>query len=196
MDLFNQLIDGIADSGYYVLDEFLTKHTYHALQAELNTQYQQGNFLQARVGNIREAAHHPTIRGDRIAWIDAQDIQPATKTYISLIQALMLRLNAAFYLSLKTYELHYAVYPPGSFYKKHVDQFHQTRDRKISCVYYLNDNWQAAHAGELVLYGKSEQILTTVAPIGNRLICFNSTLPHEVLKTHALRYSVTGWLKS
>jgi SM-20-related protein len=92
--------------------------------------------------------------------------------------------------------MHFAVYAPGSFYKRHVDQFATTKTRKISCVYYLNEKWLEEYQGELTLYDKENNLLQNVLPIGNRLICFNSELPHEVNPTLQTRYSITTWMKT
>ena len=53
----------------------------------------------------------------------------------------MAELNRALFLSLKDYETHFAIYPPGTFYEKHVDQFQSSGARKISFAFYLNENW-------------------------------------------------------
>lgn len=105
-------------------------------------------------------------------------------------------LNHALYLSLHEFETHFAIYQPGSFYKKHVDQFQSTKNRKISCVYYLNEQWQPSFGGKLNLYSPQDELLSEVIPLGNRLICFNSELPHEVELTHCTRYSIAGWMKT
>jgi SM-20-related protein len=94
------------------------------------------------------------------------------------------------------YEAHFAIYPPHHFYKKHVDQFTHSHDRKISCVFYLNEDWDPAHGGELILYNENDQPSTSILPIGNRMVCFNSTLVHEVQTTYRMRYSIASWLKS
>jgi SM-20-related protein len=84
---------------------------------------------------------------------------------------------------------------PNGFYKKHVDQFATTKDRRISCVYYLNENWQPDFGGELTLYNTQDELLTHVQPLGNRFVCFNSDMPHEVCTAYQTRYSIAAWLK-
>ncbi|MBI2785834.1 MAG: 2OG-Fe(II) oxygenase, partial [Legionella longbeachae] len=76
------------------------------------------------------------------------------------------------------------------------DQFASQKTRKISCVYYLNSNWQLEFGGELKIYDEEGQLLQNVLPIENRFICFSSELPHEVCLTHQPRYSITGWMKT
>ena len=77
----------------------------------------------------------------------------------------------------------------------HYQNLCKNLDRRISCVYYLNHNWQPEHGGELILYHKDNQLHTTIQPYGNRLVCFNSDLPHEVSTSHRMRYSIAAWFK-
>ena len=50
--------------------------------------------------------------------------------------------------------------------------------------------------GQLNLYNQQDELIRAVFPEGNRFICFNSELPHEVALTHQTRYSITGWMKT
>ena len=119
----------------------------------------------------------------------------AVNTYLSEIKKLSETLNQSLFLGLVDYEAHFSIYQPNNFYKKHVDQFATTQDRRISCVYYLNDEWREAFGGELKLYNKTDQLLANIMPIGNRFVCFNSDIPHEVCTAHQTRYSIAAWLK-
>ncbi len=50
-------------------------------------------------------------------------------------------------------EFHYALYPEGTFYKRHLDTFQNDDRRKLSIVYYLNEeNW-------LPEYGESSSFI-------------------------------------
>jgi SM-20-related protein len=91
--------------------------------------------------------------------------------------------------------MHYAVYPPGKFYQKHLDSFQGSNRRKISFVLYLNQDWQTEQGGQLRLYLEDDQI-KDVNPEGGTLVCFvSSELYHEVLITTQTRYSPTGWMR-
>jgi len=88
------------------------------------------------------------------------------------------------------------VYEPGAFYRKHIDQFRHNKDRKVSCVYYLNLDWQEKDGGQLCLYDENENCLQSLFPLANRLVFFRSDLLHEVCITYRTRYSIASWLKS
>ena len=91
-----------------------------------------------------------------------------------------------------------ALYPPGSFYRKHLDQFRGVAHRKVSAILYLNPAWSVDDGGELRLYlepaGEGEY--RDIAPLGGTLVCFRSDrFHHEVLPTRRERRSLTGWFR-
>ena len=190
-----RLANNICHDGYHVIDNFLHPHHYHALRETIQNLHNNGHCKLAKIGNSQEKNHNATIRNDHIVWIDKQEGNDAIAGYFTEIEALCKTLNQSLFLGLIDYEAHFAVYQPNSFYKKHVDQFATTQDRRISCVYYLNEGWQQEFGGELVLYDTKDQPLTQIMPLGNRFICFNSDLPHEVCTAYQTRYSIAAWLK-
>ena len=113
------------------------------------------------------------------------------------MEQLRLRLNRELFLGLFDYECHYAHYPKGAFYKKHVDAFKGESNRRLSTILYLNPQWQPQDGGELVIYdvdGTTE--LATVLPVfGSMVIFLSEEFPHEVLTARRSRYSLTGWFR-
>ena len=96
-------------------------------------------------------------------------------------------------LSLKDFEVHMTVYPIGSFYKRHLDQFKKDDHRKLSVILYLNNDWQDSHGGQLRMYfpGQTKDFL----PLAGRLVIFRSDeIEHEVLPATRERLSITGWV--
>lgn len=182
--------------GYHIIDDFLDLQHYQSLRASVQKMHQNGLFKNARIGQKINTKLNSEIRTDTILWLNEQEKDPAIQAYLQKSQAIAQILNQALYLGLFHFETHFAAYDPGSFYKLHVDQFATNKDRKISCVYYLNNEWHPEFGGELKLYSSEEQLITTVSPHGNRFICFNSELPHEVNVTNQTRYSLTGWMKT
>lgn len=190
------VIENLCTQGYHIIDSFLPEE--HALQlreiaAEL---HQQGSFQEAKIGRAIQTQHNITIRSDEICWLDQFKEHNSIHYFLQRMNEMLLAFNQALFLSLEDFETHFAIYQPGSFYKKHVDQFQATKNRKISCVYYINEQWQTSFGGNLKLYSQDNNLLHEVAPLGNRFICFNSELPHEVELTHQPRYSIAGWMKT
>lgn len=178
------------------MDDFFTPKSHLALLDYAQTGYDHGHFRQAKVGKDHQSARIQDIRRDQICWIDDKNTVPAITTYTHTLQNLLQTLNQTFYLGLRSFEVHFAVYQPGDFYRKHRDQFQTTEARRISCVYYLNQDWHSGNGGELQLYDEQDKPLARIEPVGNRFVCFESQLLHEVYPTQKPRYSITGWLKT
>lgn len=196
---YESLIDGIVTDGYSVLDDFLSPSEVAALAACLHNRREAGQFRSAGVGN-HQATIVTAVRGDEIMWLDEATATPAEQAFLQRIGMFVQYVNQTCYLGLRDYEFHYALYPTGTFYKRHLDRFRSDSRRKLSVICYLNANWQAADGGQLALYlpetGSSEKRLL-VSPVGGRLVCFDSgQLEHEVLPATRERLSVTGWLKT
>lgn len=191
----NTIDNAIYHHGFYLQDNFLPITHYQNLRTTLQEQYQLGLFKTGKIGKTNNLTLQTSIRNDQIYWIDEHLPNTAIQIYFDALNKIKTLLNQSLFMGLHTIEAHFAIYNPGSFYKKHVDQFASTRDRRISCVYYLNENWQPEHGGELQLYNKDDTSLINIQPRGNRLICFKSDLPHEVAIAHATRYSIASWFR-
>lgn len=193
----NTLLENeIYDRGYHIIDNFLALEHCRMLRTKAEFMHRQGQFKSAKIGHQLQANHNADIRRDSIYWLDDQLEDAAIHAYFTKIQTIADTLNQTLFLGLVDFETHFAIYQPGSFYKKHVDQFASTQERRISCVYYLNENWQESYAGQLKLFDKHDQLIVSVLPQANRFICFNSNIPHEVCETKQTRYSIAGWMKT
>ncbi len=199
MTSFEPIIDGILNDGYGVVDDFLTPDEVATLASRLHTRRAAGQFKAAGVGNQRVTVEN-TIRGDEIMWLDWATATPDERAFLQRIAEFVEYVNQTCYLGLRDSEFHYALYPPGTLYKRHLDQFRGDSRRKLSIICYLNVDWQEADGGQLALFlpqddGPERRVV--VSPVGGRLVCFESArLEHEVLPATRERLSVTGWLKT
>lgn len=197
--LFEPIIDGILTNGYGLADGFLSADEVIALANRLRERRAAGQFRTAAIGN-QQVTVEAKIRGDEILWLDETTATPEEAAFLQRIGEFVAYVNQTCYLGLRDYEFHYAVYPPGTFYKRHLDQFRSDSRRKLSVVCYLNETWDETDGGQLVLCHTQDnggEHQTTVSPLGGRLVCFESErLPHEVLPATRERLSLTGWLKT
>lgn len=197
---FEPIIDGILAHGYGIVDDFLNPGEVTALASQLHDRRQAGLFKSAGIGN-KLVTIEQTIRGDEILWIDEATTNPAELVFLERVNDFVDYVNRTCYLGLHDSEFHYALYPPGTFYKRHLDQFRSDSRRKLSVICYLNTNWQDEDGGQLALFvpettGSSEREVV-IQPIGGRLVCFESArLEHEVRPATRERLSMTGWLKT
>lgn len=189
----NQLADGIAETGYAVVDNFLNPEEVQNIQ-ELDG-FKNGllQFKKAGIGKSQEKQINEAIRGDYIQWIKPESAEPPLQVYLSKLKELISFVNQNLYLSLKDFEVHQTIYPIGTFYKRHLDQFKKEDHRKLSVICYLNSDWKESDGGQLRIYLENET--KDVLPLAGRLVCFRSDLlEHEVLPATRERLSITGWL--
>lgn len=189
----NRLADGLAENGYAIIDDFLENKSIDKI-LELDT-FKNGllQFKKAGIGKNQEKQINESIRGDYIQWIDYNNAEGPLKEYIEKLRELISFANQSLFLSLKDCEVHQTIYPIGSFYKRHLDQFKKDDHRKLSVICYLNKDWSENDGGQLRLYLKEES--KDVFPLAGRLVCFRSDLlEHEVLPAIRERLSLTGWL--
>ncbi len=188
-----QIADQLADRDYAIIDDFLNEGEIDNILEVFDIHKKEGNFKKAAVGASENKTVDQSVRNDLIKWIDNDNAKSPTQVFLNRIDAVKEYLNRTCFLGIKEYETHFTIYPPGAFYKKHLDQFNSSGHRKISFICYLNVNWQPEDGGELRMF-LPEGILD-IAPMAGKLVCFRSdVVEHEVLVCHANRYSLTGWM--
>jgi SM-20-related protein len=188
----------LAEIGWCVTDAFLPPALVASLRDEAQTLLGAGAFHRAGVGRGAALQVRGAVRGDQVLWLDAAAATPGQAAYLRAIEGLRQTLNRTLYLGLLDFEGHLAVYPPGSFYRRHLDRFRGVEARTVTCVCYLNADWSEADGGQLRLYPDQDapEAGIDVLPLGGRLVTFLSDgLPHEVLPASRERVSITGWLK-
>ncbi len=192
-DSFESIISQIIDLGYGVLDGFLKQEEVVKLNESFLAHYQANEFKQAGISKGHEVIKN--IRGDEILWLEKDKANAFEAEFLQRLEEFMSYVNYTCFLGLRSYEIHYASYPVGTFYKRHLDKFRNDSGRKLSFICYLNDGWQADNGGELVLYLPDKE--EVIIPIGGRLVVFESDkIEHEVLPANRERRSLTGWLRN
>jgi len=195
-------LDRIADSlelqGWMVVDDFFGPELTTALRGECRASNGRGDFHDAAVGGGEGRRTRSQIRTDEILWMQHPGSSEAQRDCLERFERLRLLLNRTLQLGLLDFESHFARYPQGAFYTRHVDQLRGDDHRKLSCVLYLNDNWVAQEGGELRLYVNGDGAeFEDVLPRGGRLVVFLSAqFVHEVLPATRERMSIAGWFRA
>ncbi|HCI54170.1 MAG TPA: proline hydroxylase [Gallionella sp.] len=189
----NIIAEQLQHTGYIVLDNPLPASLMTALRERC--QESQAGFEAAHIGRGTDKKQINSIRGDVIRWLDEGN--DTDQAYLAWMENLRLKLNEALYLGLFDYECHYAIYGAGTGYAKHSDVLNGKKNRVLTTVLYLNENWQSSDGGELVLFEPDgTEVLATVAPkFGTMIIFLSESFPHEVLISHSTRRSLTGWFR-
>lgn len=191
----NNILNDLEQQGWSVQEHFFDAELIQQLSETLNSLQQQGNLKQAGIGRKKDFHIEQLIRSDEISWFDYQNINAAQKQFLTIAQKLKDAVNQQFYLGLFELEVHFALYPPGAFYKRHLDQ-HQNQDtRVLTLITYLNEDWHDEDGGQLQIYLKNGQTVS-VSPKAGTLVCFFSAdFEHEVLPAKRERASLTGWFR-
>ncbi|MGK7390408.1 MAG: 2OG-Fe(II) oxygenase [Candidatus Cyclobacteriaceae bacterium M2_1C_046] len=191
---YEYIIQGIIEKEYGVLDNFLEEKDVLRLRQDLLLKQEQQLFRRAGIGKDENYQKDKEIRGDNILWLNEKE--PETQPFFKAIHEFIEYLNYTCYAGIRSSEFHYAVYPPGTYYERHLDTFINDDSRRFSIIFYLNDpDWQENDGGILRIYHDEKEV--DILPKRNRLVCFASNkLEHEVLPTRRDRLSITGWLRN
>ena len=188
----------LAEAGWSVCDHFLAPTFVSQLAVELQDLWSANGFRPAGVGRGGDFRVDSAIRCDQVHWFDPCSAAGARSVYLDTLDELRRVVNGTLFLGLFDFEGHFAVYPPGGYYRRHLDRFAGAGDRALTCILYLNDGWEPEHGGQLRLYTDPahEERYEEILPVGGRLVSFLSDrFPHEVLPATRDRLSVTGWFK-
>lgn len=197
---YERIIDDILTQKYSLVENFFTELEVLELRQSLLDKHEADIFKKAAIGNRVNEVIEKTIRGDVILWIDENRADPMEVAFFRKINNLIEYLNKTCFLGILHKEFHYALYPEGTYYKRHLDTFQNDDRRKLSFVCYLNEaGWLPENGGELVLYlnENGEETEKVIYPFPGRVVIFESQiLEHEVKPVNTERLSITGWLKT
>lgn len=192
------IVDQLVEKGWSVTPDFIPAALVQDVLKEQKQLIAEGEFRRAGVGRGENLQVRPEVRRDEVMWLDQENLSPLQHQYWQVVDELRLTLNKELYLNLKGFEAHYTQYPPGAFYKRHIDQFKQVQYRIISCIIYLNADWKKEDGGQLRIYSNKDGLesFVDIWPQAGTFTCFMSdSIEHEVLPTNRERNSITGWIR-
>lgn len=198
--LYEKVIGDLVEQQYSIVENFFSTEEVLALRETLLFKYNEDKFKKSAIGNFVNEVVVEEVRGDFIFWLDESKSNAAEATFFNKVNHFTEYLNRTCFMGIAEKEFHYAVYPSGTYYHRHLDTFQNDDSRKLSVVCYLNhEDWQPEFGGELTLYLNKNGVETplNVYPMQGRVVVFESqVLEHEVKPVKQERLSITGWLKS
>jgi SM-20-related protein len=198
--VYEKIITDLLEKQYAVIEDFFSVPEVEELRNSLLGKYEEDNFKKAAIGNRTNEVIAKSIRGDFILWLNETEAVAAESAFFRKINDFAAYLNSTCFMGILHKEFHYALYPEGTFYKRHLDTFQNDDRRKLSLVCYLNEqDWKPEYGGELVIYRQidGEEVPVTIYPFPGRVVIFESqVLEHEVKPVKTERLSITGWLKT
>ncbi len=194
-DAFESAALGLSEQGWWVGRDALDRELVDELRADLQELMEADRLHRAGIGREQDYHLDRDIRSDRVFWLTRR--RPAQARFLERMEQLRLSLNRELFLGLFEFEAHYAHYPPGGLYQKHLDSFRGAANRIVSAVTYLTESWQPGDGGELVVYSEDgETVSATIEPRAGTFVMFLSEeIPHEVLTSRTDRTSIAGWFR-
>ena len=190
-ELYEQITDALVQNGYIVVPHAMQNSLAYKL---LNEAKQTNNFKKASISRDVNKQIDDEKRRDKISWLNYDN--GVQSEFLYFTDELKKYINRELFMGLTYFESHFAIYEKGDFYETHIDAFKNSKNRVVTIVYYLNENWKDGDGGELVMYDENTNYLKTVIPHANTLVVFLSdTFPHEVLEANKTRYSIAGWFR-
>ncbi|NP_001161214.1 egl-9 family hypoxia-inducible factor 2 L homeolog [Xenopus laevis] len=184
--------------GICVKDHFLGEALGSRVLEEVQMLNRSGKFRDGQLVSQRTIPSK-NIRGDQIAWVEGKE--PGCENIgalMSKIDEVIMHCNGKMenYVINGRTKAMVACYPGnGMGYVRHVDN--PNRDgRCLTCIYYLNQNWDAkVHGGLLQIFPEGRSVVANIEPLFDRLLIFYSDRrnPHEVKPAFAMRYAITVW---
>lgn len=184
--------NALATDGWCVLPNLLTEGETRALADECAAMHDAKLLLPARTGAARHASG---LRGDNTHWFASDTASKPQQVFAERLDALRVHLSRTLMLGLVECESHYAVYRPGAGYARHLDRLRDNDARVVSCVYYLNQRWQASDGGALRLYLADGSMRDIYPHAGNLLLFLSGQFEHEVLPATRDRMSIASWMR-
>ncbi|BDA44136.1 probable Egl nine homolog 3 at N-terminal half [Coccomyxa sp. Obi] len=197
--------------GVLIQDDFLLEGCKAArLEAEKMID---GSNIPAGIGGdgVQVSSWH---RGDRTCWVQPAQCSAALRIAADHLLDLQQDLALWGYDVGGRPSIQLSMYPgDGARYVRHTDASDSVPTRTVTAILYLNPGWDpATNGGQLCIYHLAHkwrpgmkldrqsspgyaagEPAMVVAPIGNRLVVFESNIPHEVLPTSAPRFALTVW---
>lgn len=193
--LFEQVEIGLLRDGFVVIQGAFSSEYCARVREEIAELSVAGKIQPAKIG--KGALHQlaQEVRGDSTYWFDPENLSEVQKELWEWLESVKVRLNSVLFLGLWDLEGHYAVYPQGRFYRKHLDRFQNDSKRTLSAVVFFNSGWRPEEGGCLRME-TSGGVVEILPEAGTCVFFLSDRIPHEVTETHRERLSFAGWFKT
>ncbi|KAK2892273.1 egl nine homolog 3 isoform X2 [Channa argus] len=194
-----RVVPALLACGFCYVDSLLGELAGDAVLEQVKEMHRSGSLQDGRLAGSVPGIHRRSIRGDKIAWVSGSERGCEAINFLLNIIDKLISMCASRLGNKPIRERSKAMvacYPGnGAGYVKHVDN-PNSDGRCITCIYYLNKNWNAKeHGGVLRIFPEGKSYVADVKPLFDRLLFFWSDRrnPHEVQPSYATRYAITVW---
>nr|WNL52995.1 prolyl 4-hydroxylase 2B [Sinonovacula constricta] len=205
-DIARIAVETLNKQGHCVLDGVFSKTQIQNARIDIDASRENGKFEMGRLAGGRTSAEQDkqivnnNIRSDEIYWVEgSEESLPGVRYIVSTMDKILIAFNdyldGRYFINGRTKAM-LACYPGnGTYYRRHVDNPNKD-GRVVTCILYLNENWDAQKdGGVLRVLPSNAPTYVDVAPVANRLLFFWSDRrnPHEVQPAFKTRYAITVW---
>lgn len=190
------LVAALAADGFAVARDLVPAELVAALSRSAQLCERAGAMTLAGLGRGSARARASAIRQVEARWIEGLD--DAERRFLAMAETLRVAINRRLFLGLFDFEAQQLCYPPGGFYARHVDSLAGERNRVVSLVLYLNEDWRTEHGGQLAIWraGADGAPAAEVLPeAGTLVLMLSEEIPHEARPATRTRRAIAGWFR-
>jgi SM-20-related protein len=187
-------VEQLGSAGFSVSPNIVPPALIASLRAEQRRREDDGQLLRAGIGRGTIQPTETTHRHAQSSWFD--DHSAAEQQFSAFAERVRLAINRRLMLGLFDFKAQFLHYPPGGYYRRHLDALHGNRKRVVSLIAYLNEDWTAADGGTLAVWSESGEgePIAEIAPLaGTVVLMLSETVPHEARVSHRDRRAIAGW---
>jgi len=188
-------MERLPEAGFSFADAWLPAGLSARLLDRIERLQAEGQLANAGLGRQGARRQRGDIRRAATRWLEGDD--PDERAFLDLAETIRLGLNRLHFLGLFEFECQFIAYPVGGFYARHLDSLAGARNRIVSLVAYLDENWLPGEGGSLVIWPEAEGgevPLAEILPKAGRLVLMMSErMPHEVRPATRPRHAIAGW---
>jgi SM-20-related protein len=196
--------------GFSVSTDLLSRELVASLVAEQRRREASGALVVAKVGRggVKpvpgavpgvSASREPSPRQAQSSWFyDQPDQSVAERQFLAFAERVRLVINRQLMLGLFGFEAQFLYYPPGGYYRRHIDALHGERSRVVSMVAYLNKDWASKDGGALAVWAadsEGEPLVEVVPLAGTVVLMLSEQIPHEARVALRERRAIAGWYR-
>jgi SM-20-related protein len=190
------LVETLAGDGFAIARNLLPDDLVAALRQSAELLEAAGELAPAGLGRGRGRMHAKAIRQAAARWLDGADA--AERRFLAVAETLRTAINRRLFLGLFDFEAQQLCYPPGGFYARHVDSLAGEKNRVVSLVLYLNEDWSAEQGGQLAIWRPGEDgapACEVLPEAGTLVLMLSEEIAHEARPATRTRRAIAGWFR-
>jgi SM-20-related protein len=189
-------VEKLRTNGYSVSPGMLPPELIASLAAEQRRREGAGELGRAGTGRGAGQAAGGTRRQAQSSWFN--NGTAAERNYCAFAERIRLAINSRLFLGLFEFEAQFLHYPPGGFYRRHIDALQGERNRIVSMIAYLNEDWTREDGGALSVWaagGLGEPVEDVLPLAGTVVLLLSEEIPHEARVALRERRAIAGWFR-